>query len=89
MLRDAMLRAIEGWHPAARALVAGVDLESIFVIPFGFLEPADVRHVLLNGFKSAFLPFREKGEMTMKAVREIDEVFRAAHAGAKPEWDLL
>ena len=37
MLRDAMLRAIEGWHPAARALVAGVDLDSIFVIPFGFL----------------------------------------------------
>jgi len=40
MLRDAMLGAIEGWHPAARALVASVDLNSIFVIPFGFLEPA-------------------------------------------------
>ncbi len=40
MLRDAMLAAIDGWHPAARALVAGVDLASIFVIPFGFLEPA-------------------------------------------------
>lgn len=40
MLRDAMLRAIEGWHPAARALVAGIDLDSVFVIPFGFLEPA-------------------------------------------------
>src|SRR5205807_9584439 len=40
MLRDAMLAAIEGWHPAARALVANVDLASIFVIPFGFLEPA-------------------------------------------------
>lgn len=40
MLRDAMLAAIEGWHPAARALVAHVDLASIFVIPFGFLEPA-------------------------------------------------
>jgi hypothetical protein len=33
---DAMLGAIEGWHPAARALVAGVDLDSIFVIPFGW-----------------------------------------------------
>jgi 2-polyprenyl-6-methoxyphenol hydroxylase-like FAD-dependent oxidoreductase len=40
MLRDAMLAAIDGWHPAARALVAGVDLNSVFVIPFGFLEPA-------------------------------------------------
>ena len=40
MLRDAMLAAVEGWHPAARDLVAGVDLDSVFVIPFGFLEPA-------------------------------------------------
>jgi 2-polyprenyl-6-methoxyphenol hydroxylase-like FAD-dependent oxidoreductase len=40
MLRDAMLAAIEGWHPAARALVENVDLDSVFVIPFGFLEPA-------------------------------------------------
>ena len=40
MLRDAMLGAIEGWHPAARALVAGVDLDSVFVIPFGFLSRA-------------------------------------------------
>jgi 2-polyprenyl-6-methoxyphenol hydroxylase-like FAD-dependent oxidoreductase len=40
MLRDAMLSAIDGWHPAARTLVQNVDLNSIFVIPFGFLEPA-------------------------------------------------
>jgi 2-polyprenyl-6-methoxyphenol hydroxylase-like FAD-dependent oxidoreductase len=40
MLRDAMLEATEGWHPAARALVRNVDLDSIFVIPFGFLESA-------------------------------------------------
>jgi 2-polyprenyl-6-methoxyphenol hydroxylase-like FAD-dependent oxidoreductase len=40
MLRDSMLAAIDGWHPAARALVGGIELNSIFVIPFGFLEPA-------------------------------------------------
>jgi 2-polyprenyl-6-methoxyphenol hydroxylase-like FAD-dependent oxidoreductase len=40
-LREAMLAAIEGWHPAARALVAQVDPGSVFVIPFGFLEPAE------------------------------------------------
>lgn len=40
MLRDAMLRAIGDWHPAARTLVARVDLDSLFVIPFGFPEPA-------------------------------------------------
>ena len=38
---DSMLRALEGWHPAARALVEGMDLDSMFVIPFGFLEPAE------------------------------------------------
>jgi adenosine deaminase len=53
------------------------------------LRPSDVRHVLLNGFKSAFLPFREKGELLLQAVEEIDGVFRTAHAGAVPEWDLL
>jgi 2-polyprenyl-6-methoxyphenol hydroxylase-like FAD-dependent oxidoreductase len=40
-LRDSMLTAIEGWHPAARAIVAGLDPESMFAIPFGFLEPAE------------------------------------------------
>jgi 2-polyprenyl-6-methoxyphenol hydroxylase-like FAD-dependent oxidoreductase len=41
LLKDSMLAALEGWHPAARALVAGLDLNSIFAIPFGFLEPAE------------------------------------------------
>lgn len=39
-LRDSMLTAIDGWHPAAVALVAGLDPASMFAIPFGFLEPA-------------------------------------------------
>lgn len=54
------------------------------------LRPGDVRHVLLNGFKSAFLPLREKGEMLLRAVAEIDAAFEAARAqegGAEP--DLL
>jgi 2-polyprenyl-6-methoxyphenol hydroxylase-like FAD-dependent oxidoreductase len=41
LLQESMLAAIEGWHPAARALVAGLDPDSIFAIPFGFLEPAE------------------------------------------------
>lgn len=41
VLRDSMLAAIEGWHPAARAIVAGLDPASMFAIPFGFLEPAE------------------------------------------------
>jgi 2-polyprenyl-6-methoxyphenol hydroxylase-like FAD-dependent oxidoreductase len=60
MLRDAMLAAIEGWHPTARALVAGVDLDSIFVIPFGFLSPAPPwepsRVTLIGDAAHAMLP---------------------------------
>lgn len=41
VLREAMSTTVEGWHPAARALVAGMDPDSIFSIPFGFLEPAE------------------------------------------------
>jgi 2-polyprenyl-6-methoxyphenol hydroxylase-like FAD-dependent oxidoreductase len=40
-MKASMLRALEGWHPAARALVEGIDPESMFAIPFGFLEPAE------------------------------------------------
>jgi 2-polyprenyl-6-methoxyphenol hydroxylase-like FAD-dependent oxidoreductase len=40
-IRDSQLRAIEGWHPGARALVEGQELDSMFMIPFGFLEPAE------------------------------------------------
>jgi 2-polyprenyl-6-methoxyphenol hydroxylase-like FAD-dependent oxidoreductase len=39
MLRDSMLRALDGWHPAARAIVERLQLDSMFSIPFGFIEP--------------------------------------------------
>lgn len=41
LLKESMLRAIDGWHPAARAIVAGLDPASMFAIPFGFLEPQE------------------------------------------------
>lgn len=40
-MKASMLRALEGWHPAARALVEGIESDSMFAIPFGFLEPAE------------------------------------------------
>jgi len=40
-MKASMLRALEGWHPAAKALVEGIDPDSMFAIPFGFLEPAE------------------------------------------------
>ena len=41
VLRESMLSSVRGWHPAAAALVAGLDPRSIFAIPFGYLEPAE------------------------------------------------
>ena len=32
-------RAIDGWDPALRGIVERTDLSSIFVIPFGYLDP--------------------------------------------------
>jgi 2-polyprenyl-6-methoxyphenol hydroxylase-like FAD-dependent oxidoreductase len=40
-MQASMLTAIEGWHPAARALVEGMEHDSMFMIPFGFLDPAE------------------------------------------------
>lgn len=60
MLRDSMLRAIEGWHPALRAMVSGIDPDTIFQIPFGFLVPPDPwtpsRVTLIGDAAHAMLP---------------------------------
>jgi hypothetical protein len=60
MLRDAMLRALEGWHPAARGIVARLDPDSMFSIPFGFLMPPEPwessRVTLIGDAAHAMLP---------------------------------
>jgi 2-polyprenyl-6-methoxyphenol hydroxylase-like FAD-dependent oxidoreductase len=60
VLRDSMLRAVEGWHPAAAALVGGMELDSIFMIPFGFLAVAETwepsRVTLVGDAAHAMLP---------------------------------
>ena len=38
-------------------------------------SPADVKQLLVNGFKSAFLPFHERQAMLRKVSRELDEAF--------------
>ena len=54
------------------------------------LKPIDVRQVLLNGFKSAFVPCREKGALLHRAVMEIDqELERVQIATGESERDLL
>lgn len=59
-LREAMLAAIDGWHPAVVALVAQQDLETIFRIPFAYVEPMDPwepsRVTLIGDAAHAMLP---------------------------------
>ena len=59
-LREAMLTAIEGWHPAVAALVAGQDLDTIFRIPFAYVEPMDAwapsRVTMVGDAAHAMLP---------------------------------
>jgi 2-polyprenyl-6-methoxyphenol hydroxylase-like FAD-dependent oxidoreductase len=60
MLRDAMVKAVEGWDPAIVAIVSGMDLDSIFVIPFGRLDPPEPwkpsRVTLIGDAAHAMLP---------------------------------
>lgn len=59
-LKRSMRTAIDGWHPAATAIVEGLDPESIFMIPFGYLEPRETwapsRVTLLGDAAHAMLP---------------------------------
>lgn len=91
MLRDAMLAATEGWHPAARALVQHVDLASIFVIPFGFLEPAPPwepsRVTLIGDAAHAMLPTLGLGANL--ALRDAASLLGRLSAAARGETDLI
>lgn len=89
MLRDAMLDAIDGWHPAARALVQTVDLNSIFVIPFGFLEPAPPwepsRVTLVGDAAHAMLPTLGLGaNLALRDAAHLLDQLSAADQGDKP-----
>ncbi len=91
MLRDSMLTAIDGWHPAVRALVANLDLDSIFVIPFGFLEPAPPwqpsRVTLVGDAAHAMLPTLGLGANL--ALRDARHLLDQLSAAARGDADLV
>jgi 2-polyprenyl-6-methoxyphenol hydroxylase-like FAD-dependent oxidoreductase len=55
-----MQRAVRDWHPAAAEIVGRMDLDSIFMIPFGFIIPAETwepsRVTLVGDAAHAMLP---------------------------------
>ena len=60
LMRESMTRAVTGWHPAAAELVGRMELDSIFMIPFGFVMPAETwepsRVTLVGDAAHAMLP---------------------------------
>ncbi len=60
----------------------------VAVRTFG-LSPEEMRQIVINGFKSAFLPFLEKGALLRRILPELDSVLAAAAPSREPERDLL
>ena len=65
VLHDAMLRAVEGWHPALRGVVERIDRETLFAISFGRLDPTPAwepsRVTLIGDAIHAMLPTLGQG----------------------------
>jgi 2-polyprenyl-6-methoxyphenol hydroxylase-like FAD-dependent oxidoreductase len=82
-LRDKMLEATEGWHSAFRALVRDIDLSSLFMIPFGRLDPEPAwpssRVTLIGDAAHAMLPTLGMGaNLAMRdAAHLVDQLARA------------
>jgi adenosine deaminase len=49
----------------------------------------DLRNILINGFKSAFMPLGEKVEMLRSAIAEMDEILASEDASYVPGKDYL
>jgi 2-polyprenyl-6-methoxyphenol hydroxylase-like FAD-dependent oxidoreductase len=64
-VRDSMLAAVEGWHPALRGVVERIQLDTMFAISFGRLEPAPAwepsRVTLMGDAIHAMLPTLGQG----------------------------
>ena len=53
------------------------------------LTALDLRNIIINGFKSAFLPLGEKVEMLRSAIVEMDEILSEQDASYMPGKEYL
>jgi 2-polyprenyl-6-methoxyphenol hydroxylase-like FAD-dependent oxidoreductase len=91
LVRDAMLDAIDGWHPALRAIVGELELASIFGIPFGHIEPgaewAPSRVTVIGDAAHAMLPTLGMGANL--ALNDARMLLDRLSGAARGETDLV
>jgi 2-polyprenyl-6-methoxyphenol hydroxylase-like FAD-dependent oxidoreductase len=84
-MRESMTRAVQDWHPVAAQIVGGMELDSIFMIPFGFLEVAETwkpsRVTLIGDAAHAMLPTLGMGANL--ALRDAYQLVERLAAGAE------
>jgi 2-polyprenyl-6-methoxyphenol hydroxylase-like FAD-dependent oxidoreductase len=84
-MRESMTRAVHDWHPVAAQIVGGMELDSIFMIPFGFLEVAETwkpsRVTLIGDAAHAMLPTLGMGANL--ALRDAYQLVERLAAGAE------
>ena len=82
-----MVKALDSRYEAGRRGGAWRKVKPVQTFD---LDPIDVRQVLLNGFKSAFVPYAEKGDLLRRAVLEIDQGLSTSESDSlESERDLL
>jgi len=91
VLRDGMLAAVADWHPALRGLVERLDVDTLFGLRFGRLEPTPAwpssRVTLLGDAIHAMLPTRGQG--ANMALRDARVLAGQLASAARGERDLL
>jgi 2-polyprenyl-6-methoxyphenol hydroxylase-like FAD-dependent oxidoreductase len=93
-MRDSMRQAVAAWHPAAAEIVGRMDLESIFMIPFGFIVPAETwepsRVTLVGDAAHAMLPTIGMGaNLALRDAAHLVEQLARAGRGDVPVTDAI
>ena len=86
-----MLRATGDWHPAFRGIIERIELDSMFMIPFGRLDPAErwapSRVTLIGDAAHAMLPTLGLGANL--ALRDAHRLLEQLSAASRGEKELI